>query len=299
MPHAAPAPARPLLSPIVAGCWRMDTWGWSPRERLGWIEACVERGVTSFDHADIYGGYTVEGLFGEALALAPPSLRRQLQLVSKCGIQIVATERPQHRHKAYATSAAHIEASVEHSLRALRTDHLDLLLIHRPDPLLDADEVAGVFQRLREAGKVLAFGASNFHPAQFELLHDRIPLATHQVECSPLQVDGLHDGTFDQAQRLRLRPMLWSPLAGGRLVNGVDEAARRVRSRLAAFAAELDVTPATLAYAWGLRLPSRPHVIVGSRRVEAIDEAVAALDVQLDAPRWHALWSAGAGRELP
>jgi hypothetical protein len=151
------------LSPIVAGCWRMAAWGWTVAQRLAWIEACVDLGVTSFDHADIYGSYGVEILFGEALA-RKHGLRNRLQLVSKCGIQLVSPQRPNHRLKAYDTSARHIEASVEQSLRALQADHLDLLLIHRPDPLLDADAVAAAFGRLQRSGKVRAFGVSNFTP---------------------------------------------------------------------------------------------------------------------------------------
>ena len=142
------------LSPVVAGCWRMAGWGMEVDARIRWIEGCIEIGVTSFDHADIYGDYAVEGLFGEALARAP-GLRQRLQLVSKCGIRLVSPARPGHRIKSYDTSAAHIVASVDHSLHALRTDHLDLLLIHRPDPLLDVAEVAGAFERLQRAGKVL------------------------------------------------------------------------------------------------------------------------------------------------
>ncbi len=286
------------LSPFVAGCWRMNEWGWTPAQRLDWIEACLDLGVTSFDHADIYGDYAVESLFGEALS-RKPSLRQRMQLISKCGIQLVSGQRPAHRSKAYDTSARHIEASVDQSLRALGTDRLDLLLIHRPDPLMDADEVSEVFQRLQRSGKVRAFGASNFTPAQFALLHSRIPLVTNQVECSPLQLDPLHDGTFDQAQQLRLAPMIWSPMAGGRLFTGDDEAARRVRAILSAVAGRLGVQAATVVHLWLRRLPCRPHPIVGSSRVEAFRDAVAALDLQLDAATWHEIWSAAAGRDLP
>lgn len=292
-------PAHPtLLSPIVAGCWRLDQWGWTPQERLRWIEQCLELGVTSFDHADIYGSYTVEALFGEALALAP-HLRARLQLVSKCGIQLVSPQRPQHRVKAYDSSRGHIVASVEHSLKALRTDHLDLLLLHRPDPLLEADEVAEAFEQLRSAGKVKHFGVSNYSPAQFELLASRTSLVTNQVECSLLHLAPLHDGTFDQMQRLRLSPMIWSPLAGGRLFNGEGEPERRVRAALESVAREHGCGAATVAHAWLLRLPCRPHPIVGSRRIEAMREAVEALSLRLDPPTWHALWSAGAGRPVP
>src|SRR5574341_87595 len=282
------------LSPLVAGAWRMHSWGWTPQQRLRWIEQCMELGVTSFDHADIYGGYSVEGLFGEALALAP-GLRGRLQLVSKCGIQLLSPRRPAARIKHYDTSAAHIVASVENSLRELRTDHLDLLLIHRPDPLLDAAEVAQAFAQLRTAGKVLQFGVSNFTPSQFALLDAQVRLATNQLECSPLRLDPLHDGSFDQAQQLGRRPMIWSPLAGGALFTGEGERERRVRATLEAVAQRLGVAAATVAYAWLLRLPCRPLPIVGSRRIEALREACAALELRLDAQTWHEIWTAGAG----
>ena len=292
------APTGGALSPIVAGAWRMADWGLAPAARLRWIEQCVDLGVTSFDHADIYGGYTVEALFGEALALAP-SLRARLQLASKCGIRLVSPQRPAHAIKSYDTSAAHIVASAEASLRALRTDHLDLLLLHRPDALLDPDEVAEAIERLRREGKVLQAGVSNFSPAQFALLHDRTPLATNQVELSPLALGVLRDGTLDQCTALRVRPMIWSPLAGGRLLAGTDEAAVRTRAELASLAAELGVAPATVAFAWVLRHPSRPVPITGSREPARIAEAVAALDVTLTREQWYRVWRAGAGREVP
>ena len=291
-------PGGPHLSRIVAGAWRMDSWGWTPQQRLHWIEQCLELGITSFDHADIYGGYTVEGLFGEALALAP-QLRERMQLVSKCGIQLVAGTRPQHRLKAYDTSYEHIVASAENSLRELRTDRLDLLLIHRPDPLMDADEAARAFDDLRRAGKVLHFGVSNFTPAQFALLASRAALATNQVELSPLQMSALHDGTLDQAQQLRCKPMLWSPLAGGRLFTGQDEQAVRVRACIERLAAQRHCPVATVVYAWLLRHPSQPLPIVGSSRIEAMRHAVEALDTPMDRPTWHEIWSAAAGHEVP
>jgi predicted oxidoreductase len=288
----------PTLSPIVAGAWRMADWQWTAPERLRWIEQCAALGVTSFDHADIYGGYTVEGLFGEALALRP-ALREQLQIVTKCGIKLVTPARPEHRLKSYDTSRAHVVASVDNSLRALRTDRIDLLLIHRPDALMDAGGIAQTVDALRRAGKVLHFGVSNFTPAQFELLDAATPLATNQIELNPLQLAPLHDGTLDQAQRLRRRPMIWSPLAGGRLLGG-DESpeARRVRGVLGAVAARIGVTPATLAYAWLLRHPSRPVPVAGTRRIDALREAVAALELQLDAEDWYEIWQAGSGHDV-
>ena len=190
-------------------------------------------------------------------------------------------------------------ASVENSLRALHTDRIDLLLIHRPDALMNADEVATTFERLKRDGKVLHFGVSNFTVQQYELLNSRIRLETNQLECSPLQLAPIHDGTFDQAQRLRARPMIWSPLAGGQLFSADTEAAHRERWVMGEIGARLGVSTTTLAIAWLLRLPCQPIPVIGSRRLSASDEAVAALSVELSADDWYRIWAASTGHEVP
>ncbi|MDT9001362.1 aldo/keto reductase [Paucibacter sp. APW11] len=292
------APQGPELSPIVAGAWRMSDWGMSAAQRLSWIERCLDLGISSFDHADIYGDYTVESLFGEALALRP-GLRQRLQLISKCGIKLRSAQRPSHAIKSYDSSAAHVTASVEASLQSLGTDHLDLLLIHRPDALMDPDELADTMVRLRAAGKVLHFGVSNHRPSQLAMLHRRLPLATNQIELSALHLDALADGTLDQCLDLGLRPMVWSPLAGGRLFSASDDQAQRVRAVLQGLGEEYGVSLATMAYAWILRHPSRPVPITGSHRPAALQEAIAALQLRIAAEDWYRVWEASVGQEVP
>ncbi|MEO5690069.1 MAG: aldo/keto reductase [Burkholderiaceae bacterium] len=301
MPHAptlVTAAGGPTLSRIVAGAWRMGDWNFSVDERVRWIEGCLDLGITTFDHADIYGNYACEALFGDALAAAP-HLRERLQLVTKCGIRMVSGARPAHRLGHYDTSAAHVERSVDNSLANLRTDHLDVLLIHRPDALMDADALAACFERLRAAGKVRHFGVSNFTPSQFALLHRRIPLVTNQVEVSPLHIAAFHDGTLDQSQDVGVAPMIWSALAGGRLFTGQDDAARRVRGVLERIAGERGISMTTLVYAWLLRHPARLLPLTGSRRLDAMREAVTALDVEIDAQTWYEIWVAGNGAPCP
>jgi predicted oxidoreductase len=298
MIRTAVAETPPIMSRIVAGAWRMSDWNWTAQERLRWIEQCVELGVTSFDHADIYGGYTVEALFGDALELAP-QLRAQLQLITKCGICLTTSNRPSHRIKHYNTGFAHVVRSAEHSLRALRTDVLDVLLIHRPDALLDADELAAAFTHLQLQGKVRHFGVSNFTPSQFDLLQSRFPLVTNQIELHPLHRAPLTDGTLDQCQQRRIQPMIWSPLAGGRLFTSAAAESLRVRDVLTRIAVQRAVSPSTIAFAWLLRHPSRPIPIAGSRRIEAMRDAVAALDVHLDQQEWTEIWAAGTGHDVP
>jgi predicted oxidoreductase len=286
------------LSPIVAGLWRLPDWQLDTVGLVRWVQEALAQGITSFDHADIYGGYTVEAMFGEALAAAP-GLRNQLQIVTKCGIKCVAPARPAHGINHYDTSRGHVIASVENSLRVLRTDRIDLLLIHRPDRLMDPDELAEALRLLLAAGKVLHFGVSNHTPGQVAMLRKRHPVATNQIEFSPLQMRALADGTLEQCVDLGMRPMIWSPLGGGRLFTGQDEQSQRVRAVLQDLAAKHGSTMATVAYAWILRHPARPHPVTGSGRTAALREAVAALDVRLSAEDWYRVWVASIGHGVP
>jgi predicted oxidoreductase len=297
-PRIRLTPGGPEFSRIVLGLWRLHGWDMKPMERLGFLEAALDLGVTTTDHADIYGDYQGESLFGEALALKP-SLRDRIEIVTKCGIKLVSPNRPAHRLQHYDTSREHILASVDHSLKALRTDYLDLLLIHRPDPLMNADEIASAFTTLQQAGKVRHFGVSNFTPPQFELLSSRFPLVTNQIELSPLHLDPLHDGTLDQCQRLSVAPMIWSALAGGRLFSEHSPQAERVRQVLVDLATEYGTSPTTIAYAWVLRHPSNPLLLTGSRRILATREAVAATQIALTREQWFAVWSASTGTSVP
>lgn len=293
----APTPPRPPLSPVVAGLWRLKDWKLSVQERVRWIEQALELGITSFDHADIYGDYGAEALFGEALQAAP-ALRQRMQLVTKCGIRLRSAQQP-YRVNHYDSSAAYVRTQVEQSLRNLHTEQLDLVLIHRPDYLMDAAALAETFRTLTGEGKVAHWGVSNHTTSQFALLQAHHPLATNQVELSPLAMSALDDGTLDQAQQLGARPMIWSPLAGGRLFSGEDEQAVRVRSEMNAIAERYRISLGTLAYAWILRHPARPYPITGTGRIEGLREAVAALEVKLEAEDWYAIWTASKGHSVP
>ena len=285
------------LSPVIAGAWRLAEWGWTAQQRLTWIQGNLDLGVTSFDHADLYGGCSVESLFGEALALHP-SLRDRMQLVSQCSVGLEHPARPGDPLTTWAAPcdhvAAQLRASVEQSLRALRTDHLDLLLIRGPEAPVAIDALAETLQTLRAEGKVLHFGASKLKPTQLALLHRRIALATHQFELSPLQRNSLHDGTLDQCLELGLRPMIWSPLAGGRLFTANDARSHSLRNTLETLAAELGVTATTVVIAWVMRHPSAPLPILGSRRIAVAREAMAAQGLPLDDAAWWRICAAAA-----
>jgi predicted oxidoreductase len=301
IPQIDMAPGGPRVSHVALGLWRLANWDLSDTERLDLIHASLDAGITTFDHADIYGDYMCEALFGQALAL-DPSLRDRMQLITKCGIKRVSTRRPSHQSNHYDTSRDHIVTSAENSLRALHTDYLDLLLIHRPDPLMDADEVAEAFSALRRAGKVRHFGVSNFYPHHLDLLASRLdfPLVTNQVEISVMQMSPLHDGTVDQCQRLCISPMAWSPLGGGRLFHAESPKAERLRVALQAIGRELGgATIDQVALAWILRHPARIVPIIGTGDVTRIRRAAAASELHLSRHQWFTIWTASSGTEVP
>jgi len=279
----------PECSRIALGMWRLASWQMTPVMRLDFLQQALELGVTTIDHADIYDS---EIPFGEALRLAP-GLRERFELVTKCGIRLGESS------SFYDTSRSHIVNSVENSLRYMGTDHVDLLLIHRPDPLMQADEVAAAFTQLHAQGKVRHFGVSNFTPAQFDLLASRFPLVTNQVELSPMHLDPLHDGTLDQCQQRSISPMIWSALAGGKLFSETTAQGLRLRRTLDELAAHYGVSATTVVYAWLLQHPSKPIVLTGSGRIATVREAVAAASLTLSRAHWFAIWSASTGTSVP
>jgi predicted oxidoreductase len=291
------APQGPEFSRFVMGYWRLMDWNMSPLQLASFIEEHLDLGITTVDHADIYGGYQCEAAFGEALKLVP-ALRDRMEIVTKCGI--ATTAKSEHALGHYITDSAHIIKSAEQSLVNLATDRIDLLLIHRPDPLMDADEVAEAFLNLHQSGKVRHFGVSNFTPAQFALLQSRLPftLATNQVEISPVHQPLLLDGTLDQLQQLRIRPMAWSCLGGGRLFN--DDEFQPLRDELEIVARELNAESIEqVVYAWILRLPSKPLPIIGSGKIERVRSALAAEELQMSRQQWFRIRKAALGYDVP
>jgi len=295
------APDGPNFSRFVAGFWRLADWQLSVSARLELIEQYLALGITTMDHADIYGGYRCEQLFGDALALKP-SMRDQMQIVTKCGIKLLNPDYPERYVKHYDTSKAHILAAVDNSLSNLQCGYLDLLLIHRPDPLMNADEVAEAFVTLRNNGKVKHFGVSNFTPAQFSLLQSRLdyPLVTNQVEISPLAMETLHDGTLDQCQQQRVSPMAWSCLGGGRLLQSTSGHVQALQKTLARIADEIGADNIEqVIYAWVLQLPAKPLPIIGSGKVERIASAIKAEHLTLDRQQWFSICQAATGHPVP
>lgn len=299
------APSGPEVSRFVYGCWRLldDPAGADEKRVRAKIEACLEVGITTFDHADIYGSYGCEEAFGAALA-ASSGLRDKLELVSKCGIMLVDPARPENRIKHYDYSRQHIIASVERSLRNLCVDRLDVLLLHRPSPMLHPGEVAAAMDELHAAGKVGHFGVSNFTPSQLSALASfaNQPIVTNQIELHPLRLEPFLDGTLEQCVERRMAPMAWSPTAGGSLFDSDTSPATargRVRAALTDLSTKYGVSVDLLIYAWLLSHPSGIVPVLGTNRPERIKAAAGALELELELQDWFAIWSASTGAPVP
>lgn len=293
-------PKGPVFSRIVSGMWRLDQWGLTDKELESWIQESIGLGVTTFDHADIYGDHTEEVIFGRALK-NNSSLREKIELVTKCNICPPTPNRPQNRVKHYNSSPEYITRSVEQSLKNLNTDYIDLLLLHRPDPLLDAGAAADALSALIEQEKIGYAGVSNFTPSQFDLLQSRMdhPIVTNQVECSLLHTEPIFDGTLDQAQQLEASPMLWSPLGGGELFSSNDEKPKRIRTALQECSEKYDTAIDQVALAWLLALPCNSFPVIGTSRIDRLAGAVGSLNINLDRQDWFKLLEASQGYEVP
>lgn len=285
------------LSRIVYGMWRLgDDQDTSPAHVQAKIEACLAQGITTMDQADIYGGYTAEAILGDALRAAP-GLRDKIEIVTKCDIIAPVGRYADRRVKYYDTSAAHITASVEQSLGDMGTDVIDLLLIHRPDPLMDHEETGRALDTLVASGKVRAVGVSNFKRHDWSLLQSAMetPLATNQVELSVLHHDPLTDGEVAWMQEKSVPIMAWSPLAGGRLFGAEGAAVRAVLDRIGQ---EQGVAADAVAVAWLLRHPARILPVMGTNSLARIAALGHAARVTLDRQTWFEIYTAALGREV-
>ena len=302
IPRFKLSPQGPEVSSIAYGLWRLadDPAGTSVSRVREKIDACLEVGMTTMDHADIYGLYTCEGLFGRALKEAP-ALRDRIEIVTKCGINVPCASRPGVKSNHYDATAPAIERCVDRSLRELNTDRIDVLLVHRPDWLTSAEETARGLERVVKAGKVRSVGVSNYSTHQFALLSrflGRTPV-TNQVEVSLLRMDAIYDGTLDQCQAGGVHPMAWSPLGGGRLLSGNDEASARTRAALTRIGASYGASVEQMAFAWVAMLPSRPQVVIGTNQPARIRDAAGSARLVLQREHWYALWEAAQGRNIP
>ena len=285
------------FSRLVYGMWRLsDDGDTSVKHVDAKINAALDQGITTFDQADIYGGYTAEAVMGTALK-ANPSLRQHMEIVSKCDIVIDAGRHSGARVKHYNTTAAHINTSVDASLAEMGIDEIDVLLVHRPDPLMDHHETGAALDALVDAGKIRAVGVSNFRPWDWNLLQSamRHPLVTNQIEMSLKQIAPFTNGDLAFHQQHGHLVMAWSPLGGGDLMRASNELTHRLDS----IATRSGVDRAAVATAFLLAHPAKITPVLGTNNLDRISAISVAETVQLDRQDWFSLYEAALGSEVP
>lgn len=285
------------FSRLVAGTMTWGVWGKNldKNQMIDLMNSCLETGITTFDHADIYGGYTTETAFGNAFGESQID-RDKIQLISKCGIQLLSENR-NTRIKHYNCSKSHIIWSAEQSLKNLKTDYLDLLLLHRPSPLMQADEVAQAIEKLKAEGKILDFGVSNFTPSQTDLIQTKTKINYNQIEFSITHFEAMLNGSLDHMQTNHIQPMCWSPL--GTVFKNTDDKSIRIK-KLAQqlsikYSSEIDV----LLLAWILKHPTGILPVFGTADKSRITNLMKATTIEMELEDWFALWTASAGSDVP
>lgn len=291
------------LSPVIAGCMKWGLWGekFTTTQYLRLIQECLDNSITTFDHADIYGDYTVEEEFGNALK-ENPSMRRQMQIITKCGIRRHTQNKPENKIHSYDTSKEYIIQAAEKSLKNFNTDYLDVFLIHRPDPLMYPDEIAEAFAILKQKGKVLNFGVSNFTPSQMDMMMTAVDIEFNQVEISVIKLEPFHDGTLDKCIQYKIRPMAWGALGSGKL--HIEDNENEIRNKRILAVARLlgekyNATPEQILLAFLFKHPADIIPVMGSTKIERLKSAYDAASIQIDREEWFMLWRASKGHEVP
>nr|WP_319386810.1 aldo/keto reductase [uncultured Roseibium sp.] len=285
------------FSRLIYGMWRLgDDSDTSAAYVEKKIQICLDQGITTFDQADIYGGYAAEAVLGGALK-ANPALRNSMEIVTKCDIVAPVGRYADASVKHYDTSRAHIEKSVETSLSEMGIDTIDLLLIHRPDPLMDHHETGAALDDLVRSGKVRNVGVSNFRPWDWELLQSAMSstLVTNQIEISLAEISPFTNGDLAFHQRLGTKLMAWSPLGGGSLITESGQLGAVMDEIAGAFG----VDRSAVAIAFLLAHPAKLLPVMGTNNIERIARISDALKVTLDRETWYRLYEAALGNEVP
>lgn len=287
------------ISQVVVGCMRAKDAGMEGESFLRLVQECLDMGITSFDHAPVYGGYSCEKMFGDAVLKPHPELREKMRIITKAGIVLPGVNGNKTIY--YDSSKEEILREVDQSLAKLATDHIDLLLVHRPDPLADPADTAEALEKVVKDGKVLQVGVSNYMPSQIQALQSylSIPLVTNQMELSVKTVENFFNGVTDDAFTRRMPLMSWSPLGGGSVFAGKDEQSVRLRKALQEIAENHKTTMDAIMYAWLFVHPVGIAAITGTMNSSRIRTAVEALDLSLSYDEWYQILEASRGYSVP
>jgi predicted oxidoreductase len=289
--------SKTALSPIISGTMNWGVWdkNLTPKEMEHTIQVCIENKITTFDHADIYGSYTTEADFGKAFHASKID-REKLQLITKCGIQMIAEKRPENKIKHYEYSKEYIVWSVEESLKKLKTDYVDVFLLHRPSPLMQADEIAEAVERLKSEGKIIDFGLSNFTSSQTELIRSKTEVSYNQVQFSATHFDPMTDGSLDYMQTHGIRPLSWNPL--GTVFREDTKKTRRLKKLLSSLVEKYHFGSDTLLLSWILKHPAKVIPIAGTVNIARIQSLMKAVELEMDKEDWFAIWTESMGDDV-
>ncbi|WP_321254210.1 aldo/keto reductase [Psychroserpens sp.] len=284
-------------SRLIAGTMTWGIWGKALQktEIIDLMGHCIENGITTFDHADIYGGYTTESDFGKAFKDSGID-RTSIELISKCGIQYLSDNR-NNSVKHYNYSKDYIIWSAENSLNLLNSDYLDLLLLHRPSPLMQPEEIAEAISNLKSRGLIKSFGVSNFTASQMALINKYSTIDVNQIEFSLTQHSAMHDGILDHMMTNTVTPMAWSPL--GSVFREDTEQNRRIHKQLGALLEKYNASEDQLLLAWILKHPSLIHPVIGTTTKKRITDAANAINIELELEDWFKILVACQGHKVP
>lgn len=285
-----------MFSELIAGTMRWGIWGanHSVKEIQKLIDVCVEENITTFDHADIYGGHTTEELFGNAWK--DMDLKREnLQFISKCGIVMNSDKKPSAL-KYYNYNKDYILNCVDESLSNLKTDYLDTLLLHRPSPLMNPEVIAEAFTVLKNAGKVKEFGVSNFSVSQFELINQYVPLVTNQIEISVNEISSFENGILDQLMSKGLRPTAWSVM--GSYFSDQSDENIRIKKVIVELCDKYNAEENQILLAFILKHPSKIIPVIGTSKAETIRTLSQTLQIDLDLEDWFRILESIRGKEV-
>ncbi|MDQ6528865.1 aldo/keto reductase [Flavobacterium sp. LHD-85] len=290
--------SKTVLSPIISGTMNWGVWdkNLTTKEMENMIQVSIENKITTFDHADIYGSYTTEADFGKAFHASKID-REKLQLITKCGIQMIAEKRPENKIKHYDYSKDYIIKSVETSLKNLKTDYVDVFLLHRPSPLMQADEIAEAVEKLKGEGKIIDFGLSNFTSSQTELIRQKTEVSYNQVQFSATHYEPMLDGSLDYMQTNGIRPLSWNPL--GTVFREDTKQTRRLKKLFSVLLEKYHLGADTLLLSWILKHPAKVIPIAGTVNVARIQSLSKAVELEMDKEDWFAIWTESMGDDVP
>ena len=285
------------FSRIIQGCMNWGKWGssLSQNEMEKLIHFNLEKGITSFDHADIYGDYTTEIEFGKAFKNSSIK-REEVQLISKCGIQYVGETRL-NKVKHYQYDSDYIIFSAEKSIKDLNADYLDIFLLHRPSPLMHPDEISNAIETLMPQGKIKSFGVSNFTNIQTDLISTKSQVSANQIEFSLSHNKPLFDSSLDYMFVNNIIPMSWSPL--GTIFKDEDENNKRIHFLLDELTMKYNASKDQLLLSWILKHPSKIHPVIGTVKPERINAAQNSLSIDLSEIDWFRMLETSLGHKLP